>query len=135
MSYMLCCTCYDNSQYSKHTRQEMEKLSEQVNLYYLLAILNSKYASLFLDIQRGGDFHILPEHIRNLPIPIAPQAEMGTLTAYAKKQLELHAKLKEAKLESEKQSIQTLITSLDAKIDEIVYAIYGLTQEEIEQLQ
>ena len=55
--------------------------------------------------------------------------------AIAKKQLELHAKLKEERLESEKQSIQTLITALDAKIDEIVYAIYGLTQEEIESLK
>ena len=55
--------------------------------------------------------------------------------AIAKKQLELHVKLKEAKLESEKQSINMLIVALDAKIDEIVYAIYGLTHEEIEQLK
>jgi len=121
--------------YSRLSRQEMEELSEQVNLYYLLAILNSKYATYLLSIQRGDYIRTYPEHIRNLPIPIAPKAELEALTAYAKRQLELHAKLKEARLESDKQSIQTLIASLDAKIDEIVYAIYGLTQEEIEQLQ
>ena len=113
----------------------MEELSEQVNLHYILAILNSRYAKHLLIIQRAGSLSIYPEHIRNLPIPIAPKHELEALTSYAKRQLELHAKLKEAKLASEKQSIQTLITSLDAKINEMVYAIYGLTQEEIEQLQ
>ena len=104
----------------------MEKLSCKVNLYYLLAILNSTYASHLLDIQRSGDYHIYPEHIRNLPIPIAPTKEMEELTALAKKQLELHAKMSVAKLASEKDSLQTLITTIDAKIDEIVYALYGV---------
>ena len=36
---------------------------------------------------------------------------------------------------SDRVAIQSTIDALDAKIDEIVYAIYGLTQEEIEQLQ
>ena len=41
--------------YSRHTRQKMEALSKQVNLYYLLAILNSTYANHLLEVQRGGD--------------------------------------------------------------------------------
>ena len=121
--------------YSKHPRQEMEELSEQVNLYYLLAILNSTYASHLLEVQRGGDFNIYPEHIRNLPIPIAPKAEMDALTALAKEQLAQHAQLKEAKLESDRSVIQSTIAALDAKIDAIVYSIYGLTQDEIEKLK
>ena len=102
----------------------MEELSEQVNLHYILAILNSKYAKHLLDINRAGSLSIYPEHIRNLLIPIAPKTELDALTSYAKRQLELHAKLKEARLASEEQSIQTLIATLDAKIDEIVYSIY-----------
>jgi len=121
--------------YSHHSRQEMEELSGQVNLYYLLAILNSTYASHLLDIQRGGDYHIYPEHIRNLPIPIAPKAEMDALTSLAKEQLSQHTQLKEAKLESDRSVIQSTIAALDAKIDAIVYSIYGLTQDEIEKLK
>ena len=121
--------------YSHHSRQEMERWSEQVNLYYLLAILNSKYASRLLTIQRGGDYHILPEYIRNLPIPVAHKQEMDALTSLAKEQLAQHAQLKEAKLESDRSVIQSTITALDAKIDELVYKIYGLTQEEIDQLK
>jgi len=121
--------------YSHLSRQEMGELSEQVNLYYLLAILNSAYASHLLDIQRGGDYHIYPEHIRRLPIPIAPKCEMDALTTLAKEELKQHALLKEARLESDRVAIQSTIDALDAKIDEIVYAIYGLTNEEIAQLQ
>ena len=103
----------------------MEAFSEQINLYYLLAILNSTYTKDLLAIQRADSLSIYPEHIRNLPIPIAPTKEMEELTALAKKQLELHAKMSESKLESDRDSLQTLITPIDAKIDEIVYSIYG----------
>lgn len=58
--------------FSKHSRPEMEELSGKVSLKYLLAILNSSFADELLAFQRGGDYHIYPEHLRQLPIPIAP---------------------------------------------------------------
>ena len=117
--------------YSHHAREEMEELSEKVNLYYLLAILNSGYASHLLDVQRGGDYHIVPEHIRNLPIPIAQPLDMQALTDYAKQELALHARLKEARTPQDESTIENAIKALDAQIDTIVYKIYGLTDEEI----
>ena len=116
--------------YSHYSREEMEGLSEKVNLYYLLAILNSKYASHLLEIQRAGDFNIYPEHIRNLPIPIAPPADMQALTEYAKQELTLHEKLKEAKLPQDKTVIENGIKVLDNKIDTLVYKIYGVKEDE-----
>ena len=120
--------------YSRHSRVEMEELSEKVNIYYLLAILNSKYASYLLSVQRGGDYHIYPEHIRNLPIPIALPADIQALSDYAKQELTLHQKLKEASLPQDKSVIENAIKALDNQIDELVYKIYGLTNEEIEKL-
>ena len=61
--------------FCKHNRADMETISGSVNLYYLLGILNSKMADQLLADQRGGDYHIYPEHIRNLPIPV-PQREV-----------------------------------------------------------
>ena len=113
----------------------MEELSEQVNLYYLLAILNSKYASNLLDIQRGGGYRIYPEHIRHLPVPIAPKKEMDELSLYAKEQLKQHAALKEVKLDSDAKLIQNTIATLDSKIDALVFKIYGLSKDEIDALQ
>ncbi len=120
--------------YSRLPREKMERLSKKVNLYYLLAILNSKYASYLLSIQRGGGFAIYPEHIRNLPIPIAPPADMQALSDYAKQELALHQKLKEASLPQDKAMIENAIKALDNQIDVLVYKIYGLTNEEIEKL-
>ncbi|MFC2313372.1 MAG: Eco57I restriction-modification methylase domain-containing protein [Prevotella denticola] len=57
--------------FCKHTRAEMEALSGEVDLLYLLGVLNSSVAGQLLADQRGGDYHIYPDHIRNLPIPIA----------------------------------------------------------------
>ena len=59
---------------------------------------------------------------------------MEMLSDCAKTQLELHAKLKDARLETERTAIQTAINALDAKIDHVVFQIYGLNQDEIEQL-
>ena len=117
--------------FSHHTRAEMEDLSEKVNLYYLLAILNSKYASYLLSIQKGGSLSSYAGHIRNLPIPIASPADMQALSDYAKQELALHARLKEARTPQDESTIENAIKALDAQIDTIVYKIYGLTDEEI----
>jgi len=117
------------TRYSHHTRQEMEELSEQVNLYYLLAILNSTYASHLLEVHRAGSLAIVPEHIRSLPIPIAPAKEMEELTVLAKEQLNSAVLLKEARLDSDRSCILSAISSFDAKIDEIVYSIYGVKED------
>lgn len=55
--------------YSNLSRKEMEKLSQTVDLRYLLSIINSRYGTILLNDIRGGDFNIYPEHIRNIPIP------------------------------------------------------------------
>lgn len=56
--------------YSRLSRKEMEDLSINVESKYLLAVLNSASACRLLDEQRGGDYHIYPEHLRQIPIPL-----------------------------------------------------------------
>ena len=56
--------------FCKYTRPEMEALSSEVDLLYLLGVLNSSMAGKLLADQRGGDYHIYLEYIRNQPIPI-----------------------------------------------------------------
>jgi hypothetical protein len=52
-----------------------------VNLRYLLGILNSKYVSVLLSNLRGGDYHIYPEHLRNLPIPLVSPIKQQPIIA------------------------------------------------------
>lgn len=45
--------------------------------------------------------------------------------------LELHERLAEAKIEQERKTIQHQIEATDRQIDNLVYKLYGLTDEEI----
>ena len=83
--------------YSRMNRNEMEKLSENIDLYYLLAILNSSIADKLLADQRGGDYHIYPEHLRNLPIAPASAEEQKHLGDLAKSVLERKARGEDTK--------------------------------------
>ena len=66
--------------FSTISREDMEELSKTVELRYLLDVMNSKYASVLLTNLRGGDYHIYPEHICNIPIPSAPaQQKLSSL--------------------------------------------------------
>ena len=106
--------------FSKLTREEMEKLSETVDLRYLLGVMNSHYASVLLTNLRGGDYHIYPEHIRNIPIPSATPEQQKHIIDLVDKIL------------AAKKADNTVDTSaMEAEIDRLVYQLYGLTEEEI----
>ena len=101
-------------------RYDLEDFSKQVNLFYLLGILNSKMAGILLTDQRGGDYHIYPEHIRNIPIPIAPNEMQNKIGNIAKDILNL-----------KKSNPSANTSALESEIDRLVYQLYGLTEEEI----
>lgn len=107
--------------YSSMNREDMENLSETVDLRYLLGILNSKYANVLLDTIRGkGNIDVNPEYIRNIPIPTATKEQQQPI-------IDLVDKILAAK----KADATSDTTALERKIDELVYKLYGLTDEEI----
>lgn len=96
--------------FCKYTRPEMEALSSEVDLLYLLGVLNSSMAGKLLADQRGGDYHIYPEHIRNLPIPIATskqQEEIAQLVRTIMKKI--HGG---QDCESEQQKVNQIVSAL-----------------------
>jgi len=109
--------------YSRHSRKEMELYSEQIDLCYLLGILNSKYASVLLSNIRGGDYHIVPEHLRNIPIP--------TITASNSKLAEQIKSKVEAVLQSKQTNPQKPTVETEKEIDCLVYVLYNLEYEEV----
>ena len=101
--------------YSRYSREELEKISETVNIKYLLGVMNSKYADTLLINMRGGDYHIYPEHVRNIPIPAATESQQLAII----------------KLVDEILSIKKTAPSVDtqkqeAEIDALVYELYGV---------
>ena len=81
--------------YSKLSRKEMESLSKECDLRFLLAILNSKYAIELLNNIRGGDMNIYPEHIRNIPIPAISYEAQQPFITLADTMLTLHLQLQD----------------------------------------
>ena len=106
--------------FSKLKRSEMEKLSRQIDLRYLLGIMNSKYGDMLLISLRGGDYHIYPEHIRNIPIPlVSAENQIPIIT------------LVDHILAAKKANPQADTSAWEGEIDQLVYQLYGLTEEEI----
>jgi adenine-specific DNA-methyltransferase len=110
--------------YSRLSRQEMEKLSENIDLHFLLGILNSKYAGVLLTNIRGGYINIYPEHLRNLPIPLVTTEQQQSIIF-----------LVEQILSAKKENAAADTLEWEQKIDGLVYELYGLTEEEIEVVE
>ena len=105
--------------YSTMTREKMEALSQSVNERFLLGLLNSRLGLYLLNLIRGGDFHILPEHLRAIPVAVSDIAQ-SRIAALVDKVLAEKAR---------NGSADT--SSLESEIDRLVYELYGLTAEEI----
>ena len=106
--------------YSTLSRATMESLSSSIDIRYLLGIMASKLGNELLKIQRAGDYHIVPEHIRNIPIAYATQEQQQAII-----------NLVDIILSTKKDNPQTDTSALEREIDHQVYALYNLTPEEI----
>jgi adenine-specific DNA-methyltransferase len=110
--------------YSRYLRKEMEALSMQVDLRYLLGLLNSRYASVLLSNQRGGDYHIYPEHLRNLPVPLVSAQQQQPVIDYV-----------EQILSTKKENPTADTSALERQIDNLVYRLYNLTYDEVKVIE
>ena len=107
--------------------------------HYLLALLNSSLAR-FLFREQGGreqpGIGLALQSLERFPVYIpdfsdpADTARHDRMVALVTQMLDLHRKLQESTLEHEKNVIQRQIEATDREIDDLVYELYGLTEEE-----
>lgn len=90
----------------------------------LLAVLNSKVVWHFLKsvcvIRSGGYIEVKPQYFEQIPIPNINDTSKSNL-------IELVDKIMRVK----DNKVQTETTALESQIDQLVYQLYGLTEEEI----
>jgi hypothetical protein len=116
---------------------------DQISLIYLLGILNSRlitfiYKSLFAGMHMGGGYlrfrskflNYLPIYITNFSNP-KEKTLHNKMVKMVDQMLELQKKYHNAKLENEKKMYKKQIDILDNQIDQLVYKLYRLTEEEI----
>jgi type I restriction-modification system DNA methylase subunit len=114
----------------------------ECSLKYILGILNSNLINYYhkhkyLDQSKEVFQKILIQNAKRLPIrtivfnnPVEKKMH-DDLVSLVEKMLELNKQLQKAHFDSEKEPIERQIAAMDKKIDELVYKIYGLTEEEI----
>jgi type I restriction-modification system DNA methylase subunit len=111
------------------------------NSRYVLGILNSKLMSYFLKSicaeRQGGFIEQKPVYVSQVPIKKPTKEQEIEITQYVEKILQLNEKLLKIgdKLTDERAVIEDEIKKTDSEIDELVYRIYGITENEKEIIE
>ena len=108
---------------------------------YLLGLLNSRALDFVLhsiaSTKQGGYFEYKPMYIQLLPIHTidfsdpADKARHDCMVELVERILDLNKQLAEAKIPQTKAVLQRQIETTDKQIDQLVYKLYDLTNEEI----
>ncbi|MDO8263929.1 MAG: N-6 DNA methylase [Gallionella sp.] len=106
-----------------------------IALLYLLGIINSWLITWYHQkrspkSQKGLFPKVLVSDLKDLPIVFDPHKH-DKLVALVEKMLALHQQLTAAKTPQDTTLLQRQIDATDKQIDQLVYALYGLTDEEI----
>jgi hypothetical protein len=112
-----------------------------LDLYYLLGLLNSRLVDYFYASRYGGNrlaggyLRVGPPQIRMIPIPSIDTATQESRQTRLIEQVREMIDLQEARIAGrtpvERDAAQRQIDALDDQIDETVYELYGLTDDEI----
>ena len=103
-----------------------------------LAILNSKLFWFFISNMstalRGNAYRLTPEFISEFSFPDLDKNN-ETIVKLVDQMLEAHNQLELAKFENDKKFLAQRIEILDKQINSIVYALYGISEEEIKIIE
>jgi hypothetical protein len=126
---------YD-SYYVKDVLILTKRTETEFGLEYVLGLLNSKLMRYYYETS-FPTIHVQNKELGSLPfksIDFANTKEKikhDEIVNYVEQMLESKKKLATAKTEAEANRLEMLCAGIDRKIDEAVYELYGLTEEEI----
>jgi len=114
------------------------KPESSMNIKFILALLNSSlmnfyHAYKYLDLSKNLFQKILIQNCKKLPI-LKDNFDLemvNKIIHLADQMIESSKQLHQAKTESDKDYLQRKCSSIDKQIDQLVYQLYGLTEEEI----
>lgn len=109
--------------------------SERINQKYLTAILNSSLTAFWLRNKgkmQGSNYQLDKEPLVKIPIYIGNKEQQKAIVDLADKMLDLQKRFYVAEENSDEwEGLKSEIGKTDKKIDEEVYKLYGLTEEEV----
>ncbi len=110
---------------------------EGIESYYLLGLLNSRLLDWVnkqsATSMRGGWYSFESRFIKNLPIVLPEESKQISeeIKLTVDQMLSAQKECRSAKSDSDKKLYEQKISMLDKKIDDLVYKLYGLTEEDI----
>lgn len=133
---------YDQPLITKKDYNPFISISNEFDIKYLLGLINSKlfsYVYIYSStLALKDDFRQTTlSEIRKLPIKKVSKMEQNEIIKLVDKVTSLNNRLvalKDKKTD-ESNNIEEQIKKTDAKIDELVYKLYGLTKEEIKTIE
>ena len=112
----------------------------KVDIYYALAIFNSKYIDCLYRQKVMETGKVFPQvklrYLRDMPFVVASKEQQKIVSDLAKKMITLSKELHEIPEHSDKwESIKKEIERTDQKIDEEVYKLYDLSPQEVRVIE
>jgi len=108
-----------------------EKPGVDLDMRYLLGVLNSKTVNYFFRFRFSGNNHIPSNQLLQIPIPVPASELIDDTVRLVDTMLTLHRHLACAKSAAQKATLERQINATDVAIDRLVYDLYGLTPGEI----
>ena len=115
------------------------------SILYLLGVLNSSllsfYATNHSPVFQGAYYKFSAPYLKNLPIRVVDvsdrkdKARHDRMVGLVETMLDLYQKLPMARTTHDRNVIERLISATDRQIDQLVYNLYGLTEEEIKVVE
>ncbi|MDR3109659.1 MAG: Eco57I restriction-modification methylase domain-containing protein, partial [Planctomycetaceae bacterium] len=116
------------------TVNQLQNVSD-LSSYYILAILNSRliawYAYRFIFANAIRTMHFDNQTTAKIPFAVPTQPQHDKLVKLVERMLELKTREVNEQNQHTKTMIERQITALDNDINEVVYALYDLTEDEI----
>jgi hypothetical protein len=112
------------------------KPKSEIQYFYLLGILNSHFVGWYFrkkfQITVDDTFpQIMRRDILQIPIPRSTLKNNDRMVSLVEQMMALHNRLKAVNSPSEKKMLQKQIEVIDRQIDQLVYQLYELTDDEI----
>ncbi len=129
----LCATYSDKPELVESTLYILR--SEKVNLKFLLGLINSKLLSYYLSkrlvTNQQGFPQVLMGQLEQLPIVSTTEKNQSEIVKLVNQLLQLNQEKTEIKLATKLDQLQSKIDYCENRINQLVYQLYELTEEEI----
>ena len=104
------------------------------NLKFLTALLNSNVIKFWLRHKgkmQGDNFQVDKEPLLAIPLVLVSAEEQAPLISLADQMLETQGRLQQAPSDEDKNILEKRVAIIDKQIDQAVYQLYGLTEDDV----